>query len=170
MRMLQDSHHLQKDNMQSTTSSAATMYQHNQVTNADPVQLIVLLYNGALFRIVQGRQRLQEKNPLHAGLAISKAQAIVGELRNSLNMEAGGEIAANLSLLYDYIHELFVKAMLENRPEPLEEAAALLTELRGAWSEVATLATPLWEKNQAPANSMSHASASLEATSLQTRA
>lgn len=134
-------------------SSAATMYEHNQVTNADPVELILLLYNGALFRIAQGRQRLEEKNPLHAGLAISKAQAIVGELRQSLNLEAGGDVAKNLDRLYAYLHELLVKSMRESRAEPLNEAAKLLTELRGAWSEVATLATPLWEKNQAAAPS-----------------
>jgi flagellin-specific chaperone FliS len=53
--------------------------------------------------------------------------------------------------LYAYLHELLVKSMLENRAEPLNEAVKVLTELRGAWSEVATLATPLWEKNQAEA-------------------
>jgi flagellar protein FliS len=156
--------------MQSNTASAATMYQHNQVTNADPVQLIMLLYNGALFRIAQGRQRLEEKNPLHAGLAVSKAQAIVGELRQSLNPKEGGEIAKNLDRLYTYLHELMVKAMVENRIEPLDEAAKLLTELRAAWSEVATLATPLWEKNQAAAQSMGNTSGSSEAIRQKMRA
>ena len=152
------------------TSSAATMYQHNQVTNADPVQLILLLYNGALFRIAQGRQRLEEQNQLHAGLAISKAQAIVCELRQSLNPNAGGDIAKNLDRLYAYLHELMVKAMVENRAEPLDEAAKLLTELRGAWSEVAALATPLWEKNQVAAHSKSRASGSSEAIRMQVKA
>src|SRR5438309_10364734 len=119
--------------MRTNSSSAATRYQHSQITHADPVQLIVLLYNGALSRIAQGRQRLQEKDLLHAGVAISKAQAIVGELRQSLNMEAGGDIAGNLSRLYAYLHDLLVTAMRENRAEPLVEATILVTELRRAW-------------------------------------
>ena len=123
--------------MRTNSSSAATKYQHSQVTHADPVQLIVLLYDGALSRIAQGRQRLQQEDLLHAGVAISKAQAIVGELRQSLNMEAGGDIAGNLSRLYTYLHDLLVKAMRENRAEPLEEATNLLNELRTAWVEVA---------------------------------
>ena len=123
--------------MRTHSSSAATKYQHSQVTHADPVQLIVLLYEGALSRIAQGHQRLQEKDRLQAGLAISKAQAIVGELRQSLNMEAGGDIAGNLSRLYAYLHDLLVEAMRENRAEPLEEATNLLNELRTAWVEVA---------------------------------
>ena len=123
--------------MRTDSSSAATKYQHSQVTHADPVQLIVLLYDGALSRIAQGRQRLQQEDLLHAGVAISKAQAIVGELRQSLNMEAGGDIAGNLSRLYAYLHDLLVEAMRENRAEPLEEATNLLNELRTAWVEVA---------------------------------
>jgi len=123
--------------MRSNSSSAATKYQHSQITHADPVQLIVLLYDGALSRIAQGRQRLQQEDLLHAGVAISKAQAIVGELRQSLNMEAGGDIAGNLSRLYAYLHDLLVEAMRENRAEPLEEATNLLNELRTAWVEVA---------------------------------
>ncbi len=156
--------------MQANSASAATMYQHNQVTNADPVQLIMLLYNGALFRIAQGRQRLQENNQLHAGLAISKAQAIVGELRQSLNPKAGGDIAKSLDRLYAYLHELMVKAMVENRAEPLDEAVKLLTELRGAWSEVAALATPLWEKNQATAPPMNQTGGPAEVNRKQMRA
>jgi len=123
--------------MRTDSSSAATKYQHSQITHADPVQLIVLLYDGALSRIAQGRQRLQQEDLLHAGVAISKAQAIVGELRQSLNMEAGGDIAGNLSRLYAYLHDLLVEAMRENRAEPLEEATNLLNELRTAWVEVA---------------------------------
>jgi len=123
--------------MRTNSSSAATKYQHSQITHADPVQLIVLLYDGALSRIAQGRQRLQQEDLLHAGVAISKAQAIVGELRQSLNMEAGGDIAGNLSRLYAYLHDLLVEAMRENRAEPLEEATNLLNELRTAWVEVA---------------------------------
>jgi len=123
--------------MRTNSSSAATKYQHSQITHADPVQLIVLLYDGALSRIAQGRQRLQQEDLLHAGVAISKAQAIVGELRQCLNMEAGGDIAGNLSRLYAYLHDLLVEAMRENRAEPLEEATNLLSELRTAWVEVA---------------------------------
>ena len=56
-----------------------------------------------------------------------------------------------------------------NRIEPLDEAAKLLTELHGAWSEVSALATPLWEKNQAAARSMSHTSGPSEAIRMQMR-
>jgi flagellar secretion chaperone FliS len=130
--------------MKTTTSSAATTSQNSQITQADPAQLIVLLYNGALSQIAQGQQWQKKKDLVQAGLAISKAQAIVGELRQALDLDSGGEIAKNLDRLYAYLHELMAKAMTVSRIEPLNEAAKLLTELRGAWSEVATLVMPIF--------------------------
>jgi len=126
--------------MKSNTAFTATTFPTNQITSADPAQLIVLLYSGALSRIAQAQQWGKKNDLLQAGLAISKAQAIVGELRQSLDLESGGEIAKNLDRLYAYLHELMVKAMLVNRFEPLNEATKLLTELQGAWTKIATLA------------------------------
>ena len=156
--------------MRNHSSSAATKYQHSQVSHADPLQLILLLYDGALARIAQGRQRLQEKDLLQAGVAISKAQAIVGELQQSLNMDAGGDIAGNLNRLYGYLHDLLVKAMRENRAEPLVEATILLTELRGAWSEVTTAARAVQEKNQMAANPVNLANGTTDAIRLEVKA
>jgi flagellar protein FliS len=135
--------------MKTTTSSTATMSQNSQITQADPAQLSVLLYTGALAHIAQGQQFHKDGDLVQAGLAISKAQAIVGELRQVLDLESGGDIAKNLDRLYAYMHGLMVKAMTASRVEPLNEAAKLLTELRGAWSEVATLVTPIFTNEPA---------------------
>ena len=135
--------------MKRKTPSPATIPQDSQVTQADPAQLIMLLYNGALSQIAQGQQFQKEKNLVQAGLAISKAQAILGELRQALDLDSGGEIAKNLDRLYAYLHELMVKAMIVNRIEPLNEAAKLLTELRQAWSEVATQVMPIFTNEPA---------------------
>lgn len=115
----------------------ATTYQLSQVTHADPVQLIVMLYDGALSRIAQARQRFLEGDKVYGGIAVARAQAIIAELRKSLNLEEGKDIAENLDRLYRYIHDVLVKSLLEHRTEPLDEAARVLSELRGAWAEVA---------------------------------
>ena len=135
--------------MKTNTSSAATISQNSQITQADPAQLIVLLYNGALSHIAQAQQFHKEKNLAQASLAISKAQAIVNELRQVLDLDSGGDIAKNLDRLYAYLHELMVKAMFVNRIEPMNEAAKVLTELRGAWDEVAKLAMPIFTNSEA---------------------
>ena len=66
-----------------------------------------------------------------------RAVAIVDELRGSLNLAAGGEIAANLADLYDYVARQLTRANAENRTEMLDEVSNLLREVRGAWIQIA---------------------------------
>ena len=114
-------------------SSAAA---HGGVAAADPHKLVVMLMDGAIERIraAQGcitRGELGEKAQL-----LQRAIAIVGELQASLDLSAGGQIAANLSELYDYMNRRLLKATVENNVDMLEEVSKLLHEIRGAWISI----------------------------------
>ncbi len=114
-------------------SSAAA---HGGVAAADPHKLVVMLMDGAIERIraAQGcitRGEMGEKAQL-----LQRAIAIVGELQASLDLSAGGQIAANLSELYDYMTRTLLKATLENKVEMLDEVSKLLHEIRGAWISI----------------------------------
>jgi flagellar protein FliS len=117
---------------------AAARYLESDVTQADPAQIIVLLYEGAIYRIGQAVQEMEKQNTLTSGIALYRALAIIGELRKSLNLEAGGEIARNLDRLYLYMHEELVKGHLAREPQPLERVRILLTDLNSAWRQVAS--------------------------------
>lgn len=105
-----------------------------QILGASPERLISLLYMGARAAIGQARLHLQEGRITERGAAISKAIKIVDEgLKTGLNMEAGGEIAANLARLYDYIVRTLLMANLKADPEALETADHLLADLAEAW-------------------------------------
>lgn len=106
---------------------------HGGVAAADPHRLILLLMDGALERIASGRAAIQAGSAAERNRLLHRAISIVDELRGSLNMEAGGELAANMSELYTYICQLLLKASIENRADVLDEAGALLQQLRGAW-------------------------------------
>ena len=67
-----------------------------------------------------------------------RALAIIAELRNSLNLEEGGEIARNLDRLYLHMHEELVKGHLAREPQPLERVRTLLTDLNSSWRQVAS--------------------------------
>lgn len=116
---------------------AAARYLEGDVTHADPVQIIVLLYEGAIFRIGQAAQEMAKQNTLASGMALYRALAIIAELRNSLNLEEGGEIARNLDRLYLYMHEELVRGHLARQFEPLERVRTLLTDLNSSWRQVA---------------------------------
>ena len=65
-----------------------------------------------------------------------KSQRIIGELRASLNMEKGGEIAQTLHRLYDYMDEQLRQANIKKDREPIRVTQELLGEIRSGWAEM----------------------------------
>jgi len=105
-----------------------------QVLSARPERLITLLFDGARAAIAQARLHLQAGRIAERGAAISKATRIVDEgLKTGLDMEAGGEVAANLANLYDYIVRTLLLANLKGDAAGLDTADRLLAELAQAW-------------------------------------
>lgn len=109
-------------------------YQRNQIETADGGKLLLMLYEGALRFLGQGRKALAEGDLEVANNSLLRAQDIVAELISSLNLEAG-EVAVGLFRLYEYMHYLLVEANIKKRPEPLEQVEKMLLELKGAWKE-----------------------------------
>jgi flagellar protein FliS len=109
----------------------------SNVYAADPHKLISMLYEGALLTIANAKRDIL-RNDIHAkGVAISKALAIIDEgLNASLDKNAGGELAQNLSSLYDYMVYRLFSANLKNDVDILDEVTRLLTEIAGAWDSI----------------------------------
>ncbi|MCD9030428.1 flagellar export chaperone FliS [Luteimonas sp. Y-2-2-4F] len=106
------------------------------VMDADPHRLVALLLGGACERIRLAEACLARGDHARKGKAIGEACAIVGHLDGSLDHEAGGEIAANLSALYDYVVRRLTEANLHNDGEALGESLALLGEIALAWNAI----------------------------------
>jgi len=110
-----------------------TVATHGGVAAADPHRLTLMLMDGALERISAAKGNLAHGRTAEKCALIQRAMDIVHELRSSLNLEAGGAIAANLASLYDYMVQQLAKANAEGRTEILDEVLRLLTEIRSAW-------------------------------------
>lgn len=104
-----------------------------EVYSASPLELTRLLYRGALEAIETAKSCLARGDIEGRGQAISRGSAIVLELASSLNMEAGGEMAASLARIYEYVNRLLLTAHFEQRAEPLQEAHKLLRTLLEGW-------------------------------------
>ncbi|MBC9131680.1 flagellar export chaperone FliS [Frischella sp. Ac48] len=108
------------------------------VNQASPHQLIVLLFDGALNAIKLAKLYLEKGNIAGKGAAISKAINIIDNgLKSCLDMEKGGEIAANLDNLYHYISHQLVLANLHNDLEKLVSSYELLDNIAQSWREIA---------------------------------
>lgn len=118
-------------------------YRSNAVLTASPGQLVLMLYDGALkaMNIAIEAFNLPEENPRRIETInhqLQKAQNIIAELQNGLNLEKGGEFAQTLNRLYDYHHRRLFEANVRKQPEVVVEVEGLLRSLRDAWAEMLT--------------------------------
>ncbi len=111
-------------------------YLENRVLGSSPIELLRLLYGGAIDAVRAARARLAGGDIAARSRAISKAQAILHELDCALNREQGGELAARLGPLYAYMQTLLTHANLQQSDQPLAEVERLLTTLREGWDGI----------------------------------
>ena len=106
---------------------------NSSVMGASPHRLVQMLMAGALERIALAKASMARNEIAMKGQNIGKAIDIVGGLQGSLNMEAGGEIAENLSNLYDYMAGRLLVANSQNDESILDEVSSLMIELKMGW-------------------------------------
>ena len=112
-------------------------YQQNSVMTASPQELTLMLYNGCLKFIKLAKRAMAEKNFEQKNTNIKKVQAIVQELRITLNQEI--EVSTNMEQLYDYIYNRLIEANIKNDLATLEEVEGHVVELRDTWKQVMEL-------------------------------
>jgi flagellar secretion chaperone FliS len=95
--------------------------------------MYLVLMDNALRRIDQARCWMDDEDSLEKHHLLNAAVRIVGELRSTLDVRAGGPYAANLDDLCDYMSRQLRAASLQNRVATLDEVAGLLREVRTAW-------------------------------------
>ncbi len=120
--------------------NASAVYQDNSargsVEGADRHQLTNMLFDGVIDRISQARGAMRRGDVPAKGMHFSKALAIIGELRGSLDHGAGGTLASRLDALYDYVSRRLLHAQLNNDERAIDEAIDLLTPVRDAWRQI----------------------------------
>ncbi len=117
--------------------SAIKQYQqvsvNSSVMGASPHRLVQMLMEGALERIALAKESMVRNEIALKGKSISSAIQIVGGLQGSLNKEAGGEVAENLSNLYDYMIRRLLVANSQNDESILDEVTGLMIEIKMGW-------------------------------------
>lgn len=112
------------------------------VSSASPVRLIVLLYEGAMGAITSAKREMGRNDVGAKARFIMRAIDIINGLRSAIDSSKGGEIAASLENLYEYMVRQLTMANLKNDPELLDEVNRLLTELHSAWQALANNEIP----------------------------
>jgi flagellar protein FliS len=132
--------------MFSTPLHPIDQYRHvgtvTSVSQADPHQLVMLLFDGAIAAVLQARHAIETGDIATKVATISKAMKIIDEgLKASLESHGDADLGENLRSLYEHMVSRLFLANLHNSDVALAEVARLLGELRSAWAGIAPVPT-----------------------------
>ena len=111
------------------------IYLEQKILSARPEQLTLMLYDGLVRFLKQGKLFLNggSDNYERVNNSLQRAQAIINELRSTLDMDI--VISQSLDLLYEYMTRRTMEANINKDEEILDEVIGLSIELRDTWKE-----------------------------------
>ncbi len=115
--------------------TAHQKYKQTSVQSASREKLLLMLYEGAIRFMKQALIAIDGRDIAGRGMNIGRAFDIVNELNNTLNHDAGPEIAKNLEQLYMFINEQLTKSNATGQKKPLEDALKIMEKLYSGWVE-----------------------------------
>ncbi len=116
--------------------NAHSIYQTQQVTTADKGRLLLMMYEGAIKFLRQSKAGLEAGDIAKFCRFLSKAQAIIAELMNTLDFEKGGKIAQDLDRLYDFMLFYLTEANIHQDGQRIEKTISLINTIYSAFKEI----------------------------------
>ena len=117
------------------STNAADHYRQQQILNASPAERVVLLYDGAIKFMMITRKAIEDKDIQARYDNSIKARNVIQHLSETLDMEKGGDIAANLDNIYRYLLSKFPE-IDKNNIETVDEILKHLKILRESWAKI----------------------------------
>lgn len=115
----------------------AEAYKRTSVQSSSPLELVVMLYDGAIRFVIEAREAIARNDVRGRSSAVSRTLAIIAELQNTLNLKDGGEVGRELDRLYSYVNAKLLEVTAQGDDEAAREVQKLLTTLREGWSQIA---------------------------------
>jgi len=117
-------------------SRGAAAYRQVEAQSRSPLELVVMLYDGALARLTEAGAAVARNDVRGRGVAITKALAIISSLQETLDVQSGGAVAAELDRLYTYASQRLIDVTLKQDTSGIQEVHKLLLPLRDAWQQI----------------------------------
>ena len=111
-------------------------YKEMEVNSVNRLKLVLMVYDAAIGSVKHAIACNKRNDELKRNRSISRAQFIINELNNSLNMQHGKEIADSLRKLYYFLNRTLNEALSENDEKKLEDSLSILLNLKDAWEEI----------------------------------
>lgn len=134
-------------NMSKGAQQYAKLNKSTAVEEANPHQLIQMLYQGTLDSLQQSIGFMERKDYEAKGKSIGRAITIIGGLQGFLDHEKGGDVARNLDSLYDYMMVRLFEATKDNDPAKVKEVIALVRQIKSGWDGIAAQASEIFSQS-----------------------
>lgn len=108
-----------------------------RAATANPYQLVLMLMDGLLDELARAEGHIMARQYERKGHSITKCLQILGGLDSALDMEQGGDLAANLRRLYDWCGQQLFAVSVSQDLEALQRVRETLSELRVGWQAMA---------------------------------
>ena len=108
-------------------------YLEQKIMSAKPEELTYMLYEGLVRFIKKAKLFNDQKNIPKTHDSILRAEAIVAELRSTLNMDI--EVSNQLDSLYEFMLNHLMEANLEKSNTKLDEVLGLSEDLKETWKQ-----------------------------------
>jgi flagellar secretion chaperone FliS len=106
------------------------------ISQADPHKLTLMLMQGALDRMAYAKGCMERKDYEGKSEHLSRANAIVMNLRDTLDMDMKSEVSENLYSLYEYMIQRLIDANVQNSLKIMDEVINLMLPIKNAWAEI----------------------------------
>ena len=113
---------------------AYNAYKNNSINYASKEQLLLMLVDGAVRYVKQGKDAIINKDMGKAHISLIKCQDIFSELMISLDT-ANNQWAESLYKVYGFIKEKLVEANLKKNIDVIDDIIPLIEEIRNTWHE-----------------------------------
>jgi flagellar secretion chaperone FliS len=111
-------------------------YKESAVMTATPERLVVMLYDGARRFLFQAAVAMREGNIEASNNRLQRAEAIIDELNNTLDMSVG-DVSTRLRAIYLFCKRHLMQARLKRNPAMIDEVSELLDTVGDAWRQIA---------------------------------
>ena len=107
-----------------------------QTMYASPHQLMLMLFDGAIEAMSFTIGAIEQNNLAIRSKQSTRSITIINGMRECLDMKVGGELAANLYALYQYMAKELFRANFNNDADTIQNIQTMLKDIRGSWEKI----------------------------------
>lgn len=111
-------------------------YRETDIGTMTPAKIVVMLYERTVRDLEDAREALAQGKRPEVNRLVVHSQAIVAELQRALDHSVGGEVAANLDALYDWLFRQHLTLLASPSAKVIDDCLKVLAPLLEAWRAI----------------------------------